>query len=256
MKSKSFYYDKNFNLKVEKSILEATEDLRKIVDTGGELFIKLAEKEKKTYDIIVTNIFREYLERIDGTLILFEKSSIINSKIILRSAIEIYGDLNKILFDTSELNAYSYLVSKWIPKIRRSKKIDNKYVNSDSLEKEVNDFIRKTPLSEKVDDLKDFKKKQKKKKWFEYGKLIYKEEENYNNLYKMLCSEVHGENATKEFLIKDKSILRRPLRCSEDYELIFLCVSYYSLLLYKNIINKYLFEEFEIGEIEKIFSDY
>lgn len=254
MKSTTCYYNKEFNLEVKKSILEVTKDLRKIINICGELFIKLAKNEKFFYDRIIVNIFREYIERIDGILILMEKGSTINSKIILRSSIEIYRDLNKILVDTSEVNCYSYVLSKKIQENKKDKFFNErcgeevKYKRKINL-KELNDFIKSTPLCEKVNDVKEFKKKE----WFEYGSVIYEEEEIDRILYKFLCSEVHGENSIKEQLIKDEQILRRPLRCPEDYELINFCVAHNSFVLYGNILKKYSFEDFKSKELKDIF---
>lgn len=254
MKNKNFYYEEGIKLEVKESIIEVTKDLKRVVNICGELLIKLLEEEKTFYDRIVANIFREYLERIDGSLILMEKESTINSKIILRSSIEIYRDLNRILIDNSEINSYSYALSK---KIQGNKK-DNffnercgeeaKYKRKINL-KELDDFIKSTPIGEKVNDIKEFKEK----KWFEYGSVIYKEEEIDKILYKFFCSEVHGENSINECLIKDGKILRRPLRCPEDYELINLCITHNSFVLYEKIIKRYSFKESKIRQLKNIY---
>lgn len=41
-----FYYDKELNSEVNERIIEATKDLQKIVNIGGELLVKLLKEEK------------------------------------------------------------------------------------------------------------------------------------------------------------------------------------------------------------------
>lgn len=78
--------------------------------------IKTKERTDGKHDIrtiIISYLYREMIERIDGVYILLANKSTLNSKILLRSFFEITIDLEKILKDSSDQTALNYLYFKY-----------------------------------------------------------------------------------------------------------------------------------------------
>lgn len=208
--------------------------------------IKTKEQSDKKHDIrtiIISYLYREMIERVDGIYLLLTNNSTLNSKILLRSFFEIAIDLEKILKDFTNQTSLNYLYFKsgdYICKLEKFNEISEtkKY----NIREELKDLEKIAELYKLKCLERNHKKNimKYKKEWWNYGKKTREplREKVDDLLYKKLCEAVHGQNSIIDNFLRNEIPTLRSLRFLDDFGFIVY------VIIYKfYIINKLILEQ-------------
>lgn len=208
--------------------------------------IKTKEQSDKKHDIrtiIISYLYREMIERVDGIYLLLTNNSTLNSKILLRSFFEIAIDLEKILKDFTNQTSLNYLYFKsgdYICKLEKFNEISEtkKY----NIREELKDLEKIAELYKLKCLERNHKKNimKYKKEWWNYGKKTREplREKVDDLLYKKLCEAVHGQNSIIDNFLRNEIPTLRSLRFLDDFGFIVYVIIYKFYIINKLILKQ------------------
>ena len=220
--------------------------------------IKTKEQSDKKHDIrtiMISYLYREMIERVDGIYLLLISNSTLNSKILLRSFFEIAIDLEKILKDFTNQTSLNYLYFKsgdYICKLEKFNKISEtkKY----NIKEELKDLEKIAELYKLKCLEKNHKKNimKYKKEWWNYGKKTREplREKVDDLLYKKLCEAVHGQNSIIDNFLRNEIPTLRSLRFLDDFGFIVYVIIYKFYIVNKLILEQCIDIPLEEKEIK------